>query len=319
MSEANHPLTFKPEFVNAYELGTKNTLLDGALTFDADVFHYDYKAYQISEIVDRTAINLNFDATINGAELKSSWEPLPGLKFNFAGGYENTSAAKGSKAIDLMDRTAGQPGWMVVKPSILSTSNCILPDYVVAELIALAQANTLNPADGFYISSITSTGRACEDEYSLGVDAVSDISKGKISSGFDPSTAPNGGYGFYKDLSGNKLPNAPKFTTSLSAEYTMPLSEDWAATLHSDFYWQSQSFARIFNDRPYDKLRGYSNVNMALILTSANGWQVMGYVKNIFDMTAITGDFLYSDDTDLTTNVFTTDPRLYGVRITKNW
>ncbi len=36
-----------------------------------------------------------------------------------------------------MDRTAGHPGWMVVKPNVLSTSNCILPDYVVAELIAI--------------------------------------------------------------------------------------------------------------------------------------------------------------------------------------
>jgi outer membrane receptor protein involved in Fe transport len=33
-----HPLTFKPEFINAYELGTKNTLLDGALTFNANAF-----------------------------------------------------------------------------------------------------------------------------------------------------------------------------------------------------------------------------------------------------------------------------------------
>ena len=37
----------------------------------------------------------------------------------------------------------------------------------------------------------------------------------------------------------------------------------------------------------------------------------MGYVKNVFDATAITGDFLNSDDTGLTTNVFLTDPRLY--------
>jgi iron complex outermembrane receptor protein len=307
--EANHPLTFKPEFVNAYELGTKNTLFDGAMTFDADIFHYDYKGYQISEIVDRTSINLNFDATINGAELESSWEPLPGLKFNFAGGYENTSVAKGSKAIDLMDRTAGQPGWMVVKPSVFSTSNCILPTYLVADLLAGVDGSA------YYISSIQ--GAACEDEYTKGIDALQQAYF--LNSGFDPSTAPNGGAGFDKDLSGNKLPNAPKFTTSLSAEYTMPISEDWAATLHSDFYWQSQSFARIFNDRPYDKLRGYSNVNAALILTSASGWQVMGYVKNIFDTTAITGAFLYSDDVDLTTNIFTTDPRLYGVRITKNW
>jgi outer membrane receptor protein involved in Fe transport len=45
----------------------------------------------------------------------------------------------------------------------------------------------------------------------------------------------------------------------------------------------------------------------------------MGYVKNVFDKTAITGAFLNSDDTALTTNVFLTDPRLYGVRLTKNF
>ena len=99
----------------------------------------------------------------------------------------------------------------------------------------------------------------------------------------------------------------------------MPVSEDWAATLHSDFYWQAQSWARIENDDPYDKLHGYTNVNFALIFSSANGWQVLGYLKNAFNVTAITGDFLNSDDTGLTTNVFLTDPRLYGVRVTKNF
>ena len=65
-----HPLTFKPEFVDAFELGSKNTLLDGSLTFNADVFYYNYENYQISEIVDRTSINLNFDAHIKGAEVE---------------------------------------------------------------------------------------------------------------------------------------------------------------------------------------------------------------------------------------------------------
>ena len=39
-----HPLTFKPEFIDAYELGTKNTLLDGGLTLNGDVFFYNYRA-----------------------------------------------------------------------------------------------------------------------------------------------------------------------------------------------------------------------------------------------------------------------------------
>ena len=39
-----HPLTFNPEYIDAFELGTKNTLLDGALTLNGDVFYYDYRA-----------------------------------------------------------------------------------------------------------------------------------------------------------------------------------------------------------------------------------------------------------------------------------
>ena len=61
------------------------------------------------------------------------------------------------------------------------------------------------------------------------------------------------------------------------------------------------------------------NVLQALILTSQAGWQVMLYDKNVFNTTAITGDFLNSDDSGLTTNVFLTDPKLIGIRVTKNW
>jgi len=361
-----HPLTFKPEFVNAYELGTKNTLLDGGLTLNGDVFYYDYKGYQISRIVDRTAINDNFDATVKGAELEAMYEPLPGLRFNFAGGYEATRIKDGQYSVDLMDRTAGHAGWVLMRPFVSQSSNCVMPDYVVAAmLVEYADPGQGNPAVS-----------ACGNAYGDGVDPVvqgyyhynngspyyvlpglggveppngahnpypvsvhhssyptlsypgfdpragtpGDPYMGQnIYNGFDYGPVPNGGNGFAKDLGGNELPNSPHFTASLSGEYTIPLSENWAGTLHSDFYWQSQSFARVFNDRPYDKIRGYSNVNLALILTSASGWQVIGYLKNVFDTTAITGTFLNSDDSGLTTNVFLTDPRLFGVRVTKNW
>jgi len=345
-----HPLIFKPEFIDAYELGTKNTLLDGGLTLNGDVFFYNYKGYQISEIVDRTAINHNYDATVKGAELESTWEPAPGLKFSFAGGYEATRIDNGQSAVDLMDRTAGHLGWYVSKPFISQASNCIFPGYV-AQYLLHGGGGSPGPS-------------ACEVSYQAGGDPISGLSYtpnptscfdyyGQVTGGpscpvgypgFDPRAgtpgdpysgqntgpleghgtydygpAPNNGTGFSKNLGGNQLPNAPHFTTSLSAEYTLPVSEDWAATLHSDFYWQSQSWWRVFNDKTFDKIRGYSNVNVALILTSANGWQVLGYVKNIFDTTAVTGAFMNSDDTGLTTNVFLTDPRLYGVRVTKNW
>ena len=102
-TSATHPPTFDPEFVNAYELGTKNTLLDGDMIFNADAFYYDYKGYQISKIVDRTSINENVDAKIWGAELQIDYSPLPGLKFSFNGGYEKTRINDGQSSIDLIE------------------------------------------------------------------------------------------------------------------------------------------------------------------------------------------------------------------------
>jgi outer membrane receptor protein involved in Fe transport len=324
-----HPLTFAPEYINAFEAGTKNTLLDGALTLNLSAFYYDYKGYQISEIVDRTSINLNFDAKVKGAEIEGAWEPTPGLRFNFAGGWEDTSLNKGSKAVDLIDRTAGTPGWMVLKPFIGQASNCILPAYVVAASILNEKVNPDGPSPGevaqlcgeAYVSHLDPVTSLPFD--TSGPPTVTNTFQGNFPitgyRGFDPLTAPNNGQGFDKDLSGNELPNAPPFTVSFGAQYTVPLSSDWAGTLRGDYYWQDYSWARVFNDNPYDRLRGYTNVNLTLIFTNQNGWQVMLYDKNVFNTTAITGTFLNSDDSGLTTNVFLTDPKLIGIRVTKNW
>jgi len=331
-----HPLTFKPEFIDAFELGTKNTLLDGALTLNGSLFYYNYENYQISEIVDRTSINLNFDAHVKGAELEAAWEPVPGLRFNFAGGWEDTALARGSNSVDLMDRTAGNSDWILVKPFVTQSSNCILPKYVVAAAITAYQGfGEGNPEVSM-----------CGFAYSEHIDPITglpydplhprttyfDLNGGCVCAGnekgsaipvtypgFDPASAPNNGAGFSKDLSGNELPNAPPFTVSFGAQYSLPLTPDWAGTLRSDFYWQSDSWARVFNDDPYDRIRGYNTVNLSVILTNQSGWQVMLYDKNVFNTTAITGTFLNSDDSGLTTNVFLTDPKLIGVRVTKNW
>ncbi len=313
-----HPLTFKPEFVDAFEIGSKNTFLDGALTFNASAFYYNYEHYQISEIVDRTSINLNFDAHIKGAEVEGVWEPIPGLRFNFSGGWEDTAIAQGERAIDLMDRTAGHSDWLVVRPFPTQASNCILPAYVVSAAI-VQQRDTTGISD----ESGTNPGLICQHAYSLHVDPVISLTPTYILPpgypGFDPTTAPNNGEGFDKDLGGNELPNAPPFTVSLGGQYTVPITSDWAGTLRGDFYWQANSWARVFNDDPYDRIHGYKNFNLSVILTSQEGWQVMLYDKNVFNTTAITGTFLNSDDSGLTTNIFLTDPKLIGVRVTKNW
>jgi iron complex outermembrane receptor protein len=329
-----HPRTFGPEFIDAYEVGAKNTLLDGSVTLNVNAFYYDYTGYQISQIVDRSASNLNFDAEVWGAEIEADWRPIESLRLGFKGGYENTRVADGMQAIDLMDRTAGNPDWVVAKPFPTIPSNCIVPVYVVA------YGDRINVPPG----RLTPNPGPCISAYQLGRDPVTELAyvpnptvrgdPGDPSSpnrfpleaiwagyaGFDPATAPNNGEGFAKDLSGNELPNAPHFTATLTADYTAPLRGDWLLTLHGDLYYQSEAWTRIFNMEGYDKLKAYSNVNLAAIFANEeSGWNLMAYVKNVMDRDSITGAFLNSDDTGLTTNVFLTEPRLYGLRVSKTF
>src|SRR5262249_41481331 len=86
--------------------------------------------YQISQIVDRSASNLNFDATVWGLELETDWQALENLRFGLKLGYEDTSVADGERAIDIMDRTAGHDDWVVYRPFPSIPSNCVLPAFL---------------------------------------------------------------------------------------------------------------------------------------------------------------------------------------------
>jgi outer membrane receptor protein involved in Fe transport len=335
---ATRPETFDPEYVNAFEIGVKNELFNRTLTINAAAFFYDYKGYQISQIVDRSAVNLNFDTLVWGAELESLWSPTENFQLGLKLGYQGSKLRKGSQAIDLMDRTAGNPDWVVVRPFPAYPSNCILPAALFQGVVPAGTVNFGAPGSPAPINLGGMSGGnpgPCELAYQLGYDPVTaapyvanPTTGGALSmlgwkpgyAGWDPSTAPNNGEGFYTDISGNELPNAPHVTVSVNADYTIPLGKDWAATLHGDYYYQGKSWARVFNRPDYDRIRSYSTVNAALLLhNEASGWNIMAYVKNVFNKTAITGAFLLSDDTQLVTNMFLTEPRRYGLRVTKEF
>ncbi|HEX6859582.1 MAG TPA: TonB-dependent receptor [Caulobacteraceae bacterium] len=337
------PTRFNPEFIDSFELGAKNTLLGGAVTVNAAAFYYDYTGYQISQIVNRSAINLNFDAEVWGLELEADWRPLENLRLGFKGGYESTRMADGSRAVDMMDRTAGNPNWFVSAPFPTLPANCVLPNYLVTRpgdelaMLGMAGGGALGPCELAYVMGLDPLTQA---EYQanppssgtpywyLGYPGFDPLAGSpghpytgqNTYNGVDYGPAPNGGAGFYKDLSGNELPNAPDFTATITADYTIPLPSNWLATLHTDLYYQSEAWTRVFNTEGYDKLKAYTNVNLAAIFTNDDaGWKVMAYIKNVFDRDSITGAFLNSDDTGLTTNVFLTEPRLFGLRVTKEF
>ena len=79
---------FEPEYVDTYEVGAKGTMLDGRMTLAGAIFNSDYTDMQIS-VVDGVAPTITNagDATLKGAELEVSYEPIDDLRINAFAGY----------------------------------------------------------------------------------------------------------------------------------------------------------------------------------------------------------------------------------------
>ena len=335
---AIHPSTFDPEFVNAFEIGAKNVLMGGGLIFNATAFYYDYKDYQVSQIIDRIALNENFDAEIWGLEFETLWSPTPNLRFNANLGYLDTRIADGEKSIDMMDRTAGNDEWVTMKNWIQFPSNCIVPRGFLEDAIAGWRASPLAGYSGPEFTDLQALiflfDSPCVNLYgedrssNFGAFPLHYFYTGVSYHPFDPAGGDpwgvsteeaNWGAGFYKELGGNELPNAPHWTVNIGSQYSFDFLEGWRGTVRADAYWQSQSYHRIYNFEPYDKLHGWYNANLSVWVENDDGLKIEAYVKNLLDADPITDAFLNSDDSGLTTNVFILDPRLIGLSIKKEF
>ncbi len=297
--------TFEPEFVDAVEIGAKSTLLDGAMTLNVTGFYYDYTDYQVSQIRDRTAVNENFDARVWGLEFETVFTPSHNLRVNANLGYLDTRIADGETSIDIMNRTQSNPDYMVVKPWMQLPSNCVVPRAVVEDFLDSTYTYQLNNASnmlcqglGGFIGSVNVLNPFWDaDDY--------------------PEL--NGGAGLRADLGGNELPNAPHWTMNVGAQYGVDVGGSWRMTLRGDAYWQSQSWARVYN-AVNDKLHGWYNLNASVRVHNEDlGLEAELYVKNLLDKSPITDAFLNSDDSGLTTNVFVLDPRLVGFSLRKTF
>jgi outer membrane receptor protein involved in Fe transport len=307
---------FDPEFVNAFELGSKNTLMGGSLMLNATGFYYDYQGYQISKIVNRTSVNENVNATVYGLELETLWSPVHNLRLNANLGYLHTKIADGVASIDTMNRTLSNPQYQVVKagPSIPGAavgSNCVVNS------AGIVTALTVNPALGatvpfacggpaFYTAFLQSRGVPLPFATAIS-NAMFNYSNGYSIEGKAA------------DLSGNELPNSPHWTASVGAQYTWDFSGGWSATLRGDYYYQGEQYARVYNTE-YDHLKSWENANVTLKIEKPEwGFRIDAYVKNIGNDTPITDAYTTDDSSGLFTNLITLEPRTYGVSLTKRF
>ncbi len=300
---------FNPEFVNSFEIGAKNTLLDGSLVFNATAFYYDYKGYQVSKIVNRTSVNENIDAKISGLEIESIWEPIRHLRFNANLGLLKTEIAD-SKSIDTANRTQGDPNLILVKAS--NASNCVANRADVYKLMGLINAAALNGGNipGTSIAfPVTNMLGICSGAFPVNglLDQLLGIKVRDVSDGIEVN------------LKGKELPNSPKATISVGAQYTWNLPNGWDATLRGDYYHQGATYARTYNTFA-DRINAWENVNATFqVVNTGMGLQVEAYVKNLLDDEPLTDLYLTDDSSGLFQNGFILEPRTYGISIQKSF
>ncbi len=116
--------TFDPEFVDAWEVGVKNTLLDSTLQANFSAFFYDYEGMQTSKIVNRTSFNENTDAEIYGVEAEFVFAPSASWQFNANASYLHTEV-QDFASIDPRDPTAGRDDVTLIKDNTQAI-NCVV-------------------------------------------------------------------------------------------------------------------------------------------------------------------------------------------------
>lgn len=293
-----YPLSYTPEFIDAYEVGTKNTVLGGSAQINLTGFYYNYKGYQVSRIISESSVNFNYNAKIYGVEFEGLYSPIHNLTLNANIGYTHSALDSNQFSQDSLNLTQGNAAYTFVKET--GGQNCLAP---TATLAAAVGAGI--PGAGLNAYCFGGAGLA-----GVPIPASPDVLN------------PDGTrlrFGVSQNLGGNKLPNTPDVTVAAGAQYVFELPGDWKATIRGDYYWQDKSFSRVYNT-VNDVLQSYHVVNATLTFANVgDGLDLQFYVKNAFNAQPITGVYLTDPTSGLFQNVFTLDPRFYGAQITKRF
>ena len=292
---------FKPETVDAFEVGSKNRF--GALQLNLSAFYYRYKDLQLSRITARTSVNDNIDANIYGVEAEAIMAPARNLLVNLSASYLKTKVAGDQFFVDTRDVSAGRSDTVIIKDITLG-SNCAVTG--VNATAANAFVNTINGGAGLRpatpIPGTNTTGA-----FSIcGVLAQQAAAVGAAFGGIRVSS------GIERNVKGNQLPQAPEFKWSAGIQYTLEAG-DVSIVPRFDINYTGESYGTIFNGA-INRIRGFAVMNAQVQLNGRDDrWFLRGYIQNIANNNATTGLYVTDQSSGLFTNIFTLEPRRYGV------
>lgn len=311
---------FEPEIVNAFEIGSKNTFANGQLTLNLTGFYYQYKNLQLSRIVARSSINDNIDANIWGVEAEAILRPARDWAINLGASYLKTDIREESPFINQRDPSGGDPNTVIIK-DIGAAFNCVVrgPNAAAAEAFVTAANNLINSRAGLSAANGLRGPTPYPTDANVGArsGAFSQCNTLASLAGAGSPLNPGGliqvvdGVGV--SIKGNSLPQAPVVKFSAGVQKTFEFANGMSLVPRVDLTYTGESYGNIFNGR-VNRIQGYEQANAQLQFNGLNDrWYIRGFVQNIFDNNSTTGLYLTDQSSGLFTNIFTLEPRRYGV------
>ncbi len=304
------PDSFGPEQIDSFEIGSKNVFANGALILNATAFYYKYKDLQLSRIIARTSVNDTIDADVYGLEVEAVVRPDPDWLFNIGFSYLKTKVVGDQFRSNTRDPGGGDANAVIIK-DITNGANCAItggapggPDAFVNAInpdLGL-QGVTEFPADGGIASSGAFSICGVLEEQAAAIGAAF----GGIQV-LSPGVTVN--------LRGNALPQAPVAKVSVGGQYTHNFDSGMTLVPRVDIAYTGDSFGSVFNGN-VNKIKGFTQANAQIQLNGTDDrWYIKGFIQNIFDSNSTTGLYITDASSGLFTNIFTLDPRRYGIGI----
>ena len=309
------PTTFSPETVDAFEIGSKNTWGHGQFRLNLTGFYYRYRDLQLSRIVARTSVNDNINADIFGVEAEAIMSPTRNFQVNANFSYLDSRVVGNRLLEDPRDPSGGRADAVIIK-DITNASNCAVTATGGAAA-ARAYVNAINGGINASIPGNTAPLQNATPLLSNGTYGAYSVCS-QLQTSAPAVGALFGGIQFYGsgvpvNLHGNQLPEAPRYKASIGAQWTIPFRGGWTVVPRADLAYTGESYASIFND-PVDRLPGYEIVNAQIQVNAPNeSFYVRAFVQNLTADNAITGQYVTDQSSGLFTNIFTVEPRRYGV------
>lgn len=311
------PSSFRPESIDAFEIGSKNRF--GALQIDATAFYYKYKDLQLSRIVARTSVNDNVNANIYGAEVEAIMKPAPRMTVNASFSYLHAVVADDTYLSNPRDFGGGRADAVIIK-DITNGANCAVGANSagnVAGVNAFVNAinGGINAATGAGLQGTTpfpaNSGIASTGAFSV-CSSLAAAAASPTATLFDPNGITVYSSGIPENIKGNRLPGAPSIKASAGVQYVFSMG-DFNLTPRFDAIMTGASYGSVFNGLP-NRIPSYTQFNAQVQLDGPQDrWFIRAYIQNISNSDAITGQYVTDQSSGNFTNIFTLEPRRYGI------